>query len=336
MRAVVWNGPESMAVEELQAPAPRAGSVVVEVAAAGICGSDLSAFQGRMGLSLPGQIRGHEFSGVVVDTDAGDSDWLGVPVAVYPLVTCGTCRPCRTGAENLCPDMVTLGIQQPGAFAERVAVPVRNLVALPGDADLVTASLAEPLAQAVHDIRLAQRDSPVDRVLVIGCGSIGTLVVNAARLLGISDIVVLEPNTARHATAQDAGASTVLASVDDVDRVIRDSGEFAAVFDVVGTVATRRDTIRWTERGGTAIFVGLHDNETSLPWHDLLRREVTVRCANASNRGDFEVAVRWLTDGSVRFTGIHLASLNDGVDMFSALVSGMAPAGLKVVLSPRG
>jgi len=325
-----------MTVEEYAEPVAEPGTVVVRVAAAGICGSDMTAYQGKMGVSRPGQIRGHEFSGVVVDAVPENSDWLQLPVVVNPLVSCGVCRACRRGQDNLCPDQISLGIQRPGGFSELVAVPIANLVALTPNVDLVTAATAEPLAQAIHDVKLALRDGPVEQAIVIGAGAIGMLVVTAARLLGIAEILVLEPNAARHDAVLSAGATVAFADRDGVSDYLRERGipGADAVFDIVGMAQTRRDAVHWTARGGTAVFVGLHEDDSELPWRDLLRREITVRCANASSRDDFRLAADWLSNGLAELADCRTDSLEDAPAIFTALADGSAPPALKVLLTP--
>ena len=335
MKAVVWQGPNSMTVEQLPDPEPVAGEVVVRVEAAGICGSDVTSYLGRMGTSKPGQIRGHEFAGTVARTVDGDADWLGLPVAVNPILSCGRCRACLRGLDNLCPDQTSLGIQRPGGFAEFVRVPTRNLVALPPGVELRLAAATEPLAQAIHDVRLALRDGPVDTALVIGAGAIGLLVVQAAHLQGIEHIAVLEPNEARHDAALSAGAAA--AFTDRAAAATHAAGNgvpgMDAVFDVVGTAGTRQDAVDWTARGGSAVFVGLHDDASALAWRDALRREITVRGSNASAREDLRLAADWLVNGLAGLPASVPEPLDRAPEIFAALASG-EPASGKVLLVP--
>lgn len=299
MRALVWQRPGVMLVEDVAPPRPAPGEVVLQVDAAGICGSDVTAFLGHMGTARPGSVRGHELAGTVVETDPGDAGLLGARVAVNPLVSCGSCPACRRGADNQCPHQQSIGIQRPGGFAEQVLVPVRNLVPVPADLDDRTVATAEPLAQACHDVQLALRVGGGGSALVVGAGAIGLLVVQAARLLGLGPVTVLEPNASRRRAAAAAGAAVALAGPEEVDAQAGDLPEqgWDVVLDVVGTDRTRRDGLRWTRRGGVLVLVGLHEDETALPWRDVIRREVVVLGSNASDAGDFAQAVEWLVSG---------------------------------------
>src|SRR3954468_5628108 len=111
MRAIVWQGPQRMAIEERpEPPEPERGELIVRPEAVGICGSEVEGYLGRMGNRTPPLVMGHEFAGVVVAAGAGLDRFEGVRVAVNPLSGCGECRLCRTGHANLCADRVLLGV----------------------------------------------------------------------------------------------------------------------------------------------------------------------------------------------------------------------------------
>jgi 2-desacetyl-2-hydroxyethyl bacteriochlorophyllide A dehydrogenase len=335
MRALVHRGPFDLAVEEVADPRPAEGTAVVEVAAVGICGSDLTAYTGEMDTARPGDVRGHEFAGRVVAAVGADERWLGRTVAVNPLVVCGTCRFCRSGADNLCPAGQIIGVHRPGAYAERVAVPVDRLVAFPDSVPFAVAATTEPLAQAVHDVRLAQRDGPVGTALVIGAGAIGHFVLQAARLLGTGSVAVLEPDTARRAAASAAGADRVFASAEEASDALADH-PVDAVFEAVGTEATRRLAVGCTRRGGTVVLVGLHADDSPLAFRDVIRREVTLRGAMAETSEDFRLAASWLADGRA---GLPAGSppprpLEEGAAAFSELATAGRPE-LRLFLTGR-
>jgi 2-desacetyl-2-hydroxyethyl bacteriochlorophyllide A dehydrogenase len=321
MWAVVWRGPHEMVLEEVATATPSAGWVVVEPGATGICGSDVTAYKGLMGVSPPGTIRGHEFAGTVVDTTAADAAWLGATVTVNPLVACGHCRWCAAGFDNQCPDQRTLGILLPGSLAELVAVPVTNLVRMDPSVPMTAAAGAEPLAQALHDLELAGRDAPVESVLIVGAGSIGSLTVQVAVQRGIGRIDVLDPVAARREAALAAGATAAHDSPDAAADHAHDG--YDAVLDMVGAPDTRRDALRWTRRGGTAVFVGLSSAEDTIDWRDAMRREVTVRGANASNASEFRQAAAWIDQGVLRPSGQErLARLDEAPAVFADLATG--------------
>ena len=334
MRALVYRGPFDVAVQEVAEPAARPGHVVVEVLAVGICGSDVTAYAGRMGTAHPGDVRGHEIAGRVCAATPPDEAWLGRRVAVNPLVGCGRCGFCAQEADNLCGAQATIGVQSPGGFAERVAVPVGQLVEVPDTVSDVAAATAEPLAQAVHDVRLGLRDGPAGSALVIGAGAIGFFVVQAARALGVASVSVLEPAGERRAAAEVLGAGPVFATPDQAAAALARAPVDVA-FDCVGSETTRAQALAWTRRGGTVVLVGLHADSTALPWRDVIRREITLRGSMASTPEDFRLAVDWLAGGRAELPGLGPAvPLERGPAVFEELTAGTRP-GLKTLLSAR-
>ncbi len=135
MQALVFHGEHQLALEDVPEPVLAPGEVLVQVAACGICGSDLHGYLGhsaRRTRSIP-LIMGHEFTGRVaaLGPQAPGDITVGQRVVAQPQIYCGRCRACRAGLSNICPNMAILGIERAGAFAERVAVPANRLFPLP-------------------------------------------------------------------------------------------------------------------------------------------------------------------------------------------------------------
>ncbi|GAB3365345.1 alcohol dehydrogenase catalytic domain-containing protein [Modestobacter lapidis] len=327
-----------MTVGEVDEPVAVAGEVVVTVHRVGICGSDVTAYRGNMGIARPGDVRGHEFAGVVTAVaDNVDRAWLGRRVAVNAQVTCGKCWACRNDTDNLCPHLQIIGVHRAGAFAERVAVPARNLIAVDDTVTAQLAATAEPLAQACHDVQLVLPAEPRS-VLVIGAGSIGNLVVQAARLLGIPEITVVEPHPQRRAAAVAAGAETTVESTDVAAAVAaaRPEGGFDVVFDVVGVAGTRTAAVGLARPGGQVVLVGLHTDVHELSWFPVIRREVVLRGANCYDRGDFAQAVAWLHAGEIRPPDtVRHVILDEGPAVFAELASGAVTVA-KTYVTPAG
>src|SRR4051794_1887904 len=194
MRAIVWHGPERMAIEERpEPPDPEAGELIVRPEAVGICGSEVEGYLGRMGNRTPPLVMGHEFAGEVVAAGAGAGELEGARVAVNPLSGCGECRLCRAGHANLCADRGLIGVHAPGAFADLVRVPAASARAPPGGGPARTGALVEPLANGVHAVRLGLAREPVERAVVLGGGTIGLVTLQAALLSGIAHVALLEP-----------------------------------------------------------------------------------------------------------------------------------------------
>ena len=178
---------------DLPVPEPGPGEVLVKTLACGICGSDLHA--AKFGFKMPpGTIMGHEFAGEIAALGAGVDGWrLGEPAVSLPYMACGTCAHCRAGDAMRCPAFRGIGLGQlPGAYAEYVRVHPGSLLRIPDGVDFRTAALVEPLAVALHGVRLA----PVGQgtpCLVMGGGPIGLTTVLWCRTLG-AIAVVSEPS----------------------------------------------------------------------------------------------------------------------------------------------
>ena len=264
MRAAVIAAPDTVEVTTVDDPTPAPGEVVVEVAAVGICGTDLHILHGEHG-TLP-VVPGHEISGTIAAGGAGvDDRRVGERVAVDPSLPCGTCRQCRRGRWNLCPTLGALGVTVAGGAAEYVAAPAARCVALPDGVDLDAASLIEPLSCAVHGFDVLGADVGAS-VVVYGAGTMGLLMIALAARTTAGRIAVTEPDDARRARALAMGA--VEDDGDEHDIVIDASGNAGAIQEALGRVAP----------GGTFLQLGVASPQArvELSPYDVYRREITI------------------------------------------------------------
>ncbi|WP_338199744.1 alcohol dehydrogenase catalytic domain-containing protein [Candidatus Nephthysia bennettiae] len=312
---MVWLGPERMEVRDLPAPRPGAGEVLVQTEAAGICGSEVEAYLGRMANRTPPLVMGHEYAGLVTEVGEGvDRVWSRRRVAVNPIVGCGRCRNCAAGDRNLCPDRHLLGIAAPGGFAAFSVVPERCLFSLPEGMDARLGALTKPLANGVHLIR--KSGAGRGRVVVIGAGTIGLGCLQAALLHGAEQVDVVErhPGRRRHALA--LGARQAVAELADVEPGAD------LVVDAAGSEATRRAAVELVGPAGTASFVGLHSDETVLPWHRIIRANIRVQGTFGYADRDFQQALDWLAAGKAAIPLSELRPLDDGPAAFERLARG--------------
>jgi len=339
MKAIVWNGPEEMAIEEVPEPTVEPGTVIVRPEAVGICGSEIEGYLGRMGNRTPPLVMGHEFAGTVTEVGEGvDEDLVGREVAVNPLSSDGTCPLCRAGYTNLCPSRKLIGIHSPGGFAEYVLAPVQNVYPLPEGVGARTGALAEPLANGVHAVRLA--DEPVEHAVVIGAGTIGLMCLQAAVLDGIPEVSVVEPHEARRDQALGLGAHAAYASGAEAREALEEPTEGLGadlVLDAVGAEATRRMAVEELLRpGGCVVFVGLHDDDTTLGFHGVVRGQLDLRGSYAFTAEDYEQALEWLVDGRAGIGELPpVLPLEEGPNAFAELVRGPSEQ-IKVFLAGTG
>lgn len=192
MRALVINGPGEGGIVEVEPPISRPGEAIIEVAMAGICGTDVELFDGSMAYLHDGNARyplriGHEWSGRVLSVgDTADSAWVGVRVTGDTMLGCGDCDRCQSGRHHVCALRYEVGVRGgwPGALAELISMPVSALHELPESVDDIAAAMIEPAGNAWRAFD-ACRVAPGERLLVLGPGTIGLLCAMFARAAGV-------------------------------------------------------------------------------------------------------------------------------------------------------
>ncbi len=209
MRAAVLHAPADLRVEDVAVPAVADGEVLVKVAAAGICGSDIGRVMVTGTYRFP-TIPGHEFSGVVEATGAGvDNVAVGDRVAVAPLIPCGRCDQCAGGNYSLCDDYDFLGSRSDGAFAQYLCAPARNVLKVPDHVSLEVAATIEPAAIVLHGIQKVHL-ALGDAVAVIGCGALGYFALQFAKLSGARPLIAVDVDDEKLALARRIGADVCI------------------------------------------------------------------------------------------------------------------------------
>ncbi|WP_028057582.1 zinc-dependent alcohol dehydrogenase [Candidatus Solirubrobacter pratensis] len=324
MKAIVWQGPERMTIEDVPEPGdPGPGELILRAEAVGICGSEVEGYLGHMGNRKPPLVMGHEFAGTVVAVGSGADELEGARVAVNPLSGCGECALCRAGLSNVCKDRVLVGVHAPGAFADLVKVRAADARVLPDGVPARVGALMEPLANGVHAVRLG---GPAERAVVLGAGTIGLVTLQAALLSGIAHVAVVERHDARRERALALGAHEV-----------GDERDFDLVLDAVGAQATRQLGLELLRPAGTMVCIGLAADETTLGFHDIVRSQHRIQGSYAYTMDDFEQAHAWLVSGEASL-GDDLTAvrpLEEGPEQFARLAAG-TPAEFKVFLAGAG
>jgi propanol-preferring alcohol dehydrogenase len=317
MRAFQLTDPGTAEVREVDDPEPRPGEVLVRVAGAGVCHSDLHILHAPESLFPTPITFGHEVAGTIAGVGDGVSGWDdGTPVLVYLAWGCGRCRKCAVGAENYCemhPRATTPGpgLGANGGMADFVSVPNRHIVPL-GDLDPVEAA---PLTDAgltpYHAIALSRdRIGPSSTVVVIGVGGLGHMALQILRATTGATIVATDTDEGRLAEATDLGAHRTLTSdAGTAEEVMRVTGGVGAdvVFDFVGAQPTLATAAACIGNHGQITAVGLAGGEipfrseaipTYLPWGTTIsrpyggtRRDLQEVVALAQ-KGDIEVHVQ--------------------------------------------
>ncbi len=302
MNAAQYIGNGALEVVDTEGAPPRPGEVQLKVAYTGICGTDLHILHGAMDarVTMPA-VLGHEMAGCVASIGDGVEGWaVGDPATVMPLVSCGDCTACRSGASHICYRLIFLGIDAPGSMQSHWNVPADVLVRLPTDLSLQTAALAEPTAVAVHDVRRSGL-VPSERTVVVGAGPIGLLIASVARAVG-AEVVVFEPNELRRQVAVALDLVAVDPMAEDVASWVDGWTEGAGAdvaFEVSGTAAGMGSAIGCLGARGRAVVVGIHATPPAVDLFRVFWRELTLIGARVYERSDYEEAVRLLAAGAI-------------------------------------
>ena len=318
MRAARYHGQRDVRVETVEADAPGPGEVRVDVAACGICGSDLHEYAHGPSTILrsphpvtgaaPPLTVGHEIGGTVAEVgeDVDVDVELGTTVAINPIVWCGECRYCAAGNYHLCSAGGFVGLSCDGGFAESVVVSAEKLVSMPDGVSAETAALAEPFTVGLHAIHRAGLESG-DSVAVFGGGPIGLAVVQAATAANADSVFLSEPRPKRREIAETVGVDAVVdpMEADPVDHIVTETGGGAdAAFEAAGLEQTVNQSIECTRAGGTTTVVSLFEDGVEFFPTDLVTRERTIVGTAAFHGGprsaeEIGVTARGFADGTL-------------------------------------
>jgi len=328
MKALVYTGPEGLDYRDVPDPVVTEDHHLIRIDSVGICGSDMHAYLGHDDRRPAPLILGHEGAGTVV---GGVLD--GTRVTINPLVTCGTCRACKAGRENLCSTRQIISMPpREGAFADFVVMPERNLVTVPDEFSLAQAALAEPIAVSWHAVRLglaAMAADPVQNALVIGGGAIGVAAAISLIAQGVQDVTLVDPNPLRRAYL-DLNAGINVCSPEDITGRV-----FDLTADCVGYDATRATASAVTRPGGVIVHVGLGGGSSGLDIRRMTLQEITFIGTYTYTAQDFRDTCAAMFDGRLgALDWTEDRMLSDGARAFADIRAGKVAAP-KVVLKPR-
>jgi threonine dehydrogenase-like Zn-dependent dehydrogenase len=337
MRAFVLTGPRESAVQDVPAPRPAPGEVVVTVERAGVCGTDVELFTGEMPYLHDGHARyplqpGHEWAGTV--SAVGESvhpSWIGRRVMGDTMLGCGACRRCRRGHQHTCEAREEGGIRggRAGALAEALAVPASSLHALPDELDWALGALVEPGGGALRAARAA-RCGPGDRALVLGPGTIGLLAAMFLRNDGV-EVHLLGSVPSSLAFARSIGFDSCW-SAEDLPREL----PFDAVVDCSGAPSLPALAVKLVEPAGRVVYIGLAGTPSELDTRRLVLGDITAVGILSASPG-LEETIALYASGAVDPRPLIAATV--GLGEVGSVLGGQRPAGAgpgpKVLVDPR-
>lgn len=324
MLRVIIHEPHNLKVFEDEDPHPAPGEVLLAVKAVGICGSDLHVFEGHHPFVSYPVLPGHEVSGEILAVGDGvDAALVGKKAVVEPSIPDGVRPRFGSGRYNIASDLRVMGFQAPGAMAEFFALPQDRVHVLPDGFTHEQGASVEPLAVAVHAIRLAGNIAGLD-VGVIGAGTIGLLTAQVARAYGAASVTIADLDPSRRAVAEAIGLNAVAALPER---------SFEVVAECVGVPATLKASIMACNKGATILVMGVFGNEVSIPVGLVQDWELRLLGSLMYVGDDYREAIRLLHNNLVSSEQIitHRFTISDAPKAFDkALERGSV---LKVILS---
>lgn len=305
MKAAVFYGKNDLRVEERAIPEIKADEVLVRVHACGICGTDAHIFCGDEGAAPtpPNTVLGHEFAGEAVKVgEAVENIKAGDKVCVDPNKLCGKCEFCRKGIGHFCTDMIGIGTTVDGGFSEYCAVPASQVYKVSDTLSYESAAMSEPVSCCLHGIELCDIKCG-DTVAVIGCGMIGLLMLQLARISGAGTVIAIEPIAEKRDRAKALGADVLIDPVkEDVKAALAEKNieQIDTVIECVGKTDTIEQAIDIAGKYSTVMMFGLTAPaaEITVKPFEIFKKEITLR-SSFINPYTFSAAVKLIESGKI-------------------------------------
>ncbi|HJE20398.1 MAG TPA: 2,3-butanediol dehydrogenase [Aliicoccus persicus] len=351
MKAAVIYGEKDLRIEEVDVKNVENGQVKVKVGWAGICGSDLHAFNHGLALAYDEHpltkdktplVLGHEFSGTVEEIGNGvTSVAVGDKVAIEPMLYCGECEPCCTGKYNLreVSNVGFYGLAGDGGFAEYFVAEEKYFHKLPENVSLEEGALVEPTAVAFHAVGLSGLKAG-QTAAIYGAGPIGLLTLLCAQAYGAAETFVIDLSQERLDKAKELGATHVI-NAGDADAVkkimeVTENRGVDVAFEVAGANPTFNSAVHSIKRAGVVQVIAGFGGEVSFNPNDLLSIEGQIKFSLAYAH-DYKPVIKAIAEGNLDVLKVvtNRISLDDVVkDGIELLNTDKSQA--KVLISPNG
>ncbi len=311
-------------------PEPGPNDVVIDISFTSICGTDLHIYDWDEWASATvpvGMVVGHEFSGVVsaIGSTVTDVD-VGQRVTGEGHLTCGHCRNCRAGRRHLCPRTLGIGVDRPGAFAERIAIPAANVFPLPDHVPLEMGSIFDPFGNATHTA--LEFDLAAEDVLITGAGPIGCMAAAIASHVGARHVVITDINDYRLDLASKLGAThTVNVERSDLAEVMKDLDireGFDIALEMSGAPEALRSILPAMIPGGRIALLGLLPDGVAIDWSTVIFHSLTLKGVYGREMYDTWYKMGVFIEGGLDLSPIitHTFEADDYEHAFEAVRSG--------------
>ncbi|MHC4218403.1 MAG: zinc-binding dehydrogenase [Planctomycetota bacterium] len=309
MKAAVFHGSEGgLKIEDIPIPQVGPDQILVKVAACGACHTDLHYLEhGVPTFKKPPIVLGHEASGVVEEVGVDVPNFkTGQRVLIPAVLTCGKCRFCRMGRENICANMKMLGNHFDGAYAEYVAVPAKDVLDLPPSIPIEDASIiADALSTPFHAVKNRAQVKPGDTVAVFGCGGVGINAVQIAATVG-AYVIAVDINDKKLKWATELGASRTI-NATKVDRVSKEikkltGGGVDIAMEVIGDPRIIEEAFESVRIGGRLCVVGYTNEAISIVGGKIMFKEIEIVGSLGCPPGEYVPLIRMVEVGRINVT----------------------------------
>ncbi|MCK5347531.1 MAG: zinc-dependent alcohol dehydrogenase family protein, partial [Candidatus Heimdallarchaeota archaeon] len=322
MKVIKIERPNHVSVVEVPIAEIGENEILIKVMASGICGTDIHILRGKYLGNYP-VIPGHEFSGIIEAVGRDVTNFHpGERVAVEPNLACGKCSQCLANRQNFCENWQAVGVTLPGGMAEYAVVPEAsafNIAELPFE----HGALMEPLSCVLHGIEQTGVQL-ADKIVIIGAGPIGNLLLQIMRLQGVVHITIVEKRAARASLAKDMGADCILSGIDKLK-----PNYYDVVVDATGDISLMACTTNFVRRGGTVLLFGVPPRKATihLDAFEIFHKGLRMLSSFTSVRNS-QQALALLQSGRVDVSGLishkmPLAEFQKGVEMIESAKNGV-------------
>ncbi len=313
MRAIWKRRPgRGIEVGEAKIPTIKDNEVLIKVKKRAICGTDLHIYQWNewsQNRIKPPVIIGHEFYGEIVEIGKNVKEFkVGELVTAEMHVVCNHCYLCRTGKAHLCENVVILGVDANGAFADYVAVPALNLWRVKKDIPEEYFAIYDPFGNAVHTV--FEGDMPTKTVLITGAGPIGGMAAGIAKAAGASLVIVSEPNEYRRELAKKMGADVVVNPFEEnlveIVMELTDGEGVDNVLEMSGVAPALLEGFKAIKKGGILVLLGIFNKDVTVDFNELIIfKGITIKGVNGRKMYD----TWYRMDGLLRSGKIDLSPI---------------------------
>lgn len=307
MQQAIMIAPGQIEFRDVPVPEVKPDQIKVKMKRIGVCGSDIHVYHGKHPYTSYPVVQGHEVSAEVVEVGSQvNSVSVGDKVTIQPQVVCGKCYPCTHGMYNVCEELKVMGFQTTGMASEYFVTDAKKAVKLPDDMSWDHGAMIEPLAVAVHAVRLAG-DMTGKKAVVLGGGPIGNLVAQTIKAMGAEDVLLSELSQYRLETARKCGIKAVDVKKQDLLEAIetnfgKDRADY--IFECVGISETMNQAIQYARKGSTIVVVGVFSDFGNINMGLVQDHELTLKGSAMYREEDYIKAIELVNKGLIEFDAL--------------------------------